>query len=300
MNESDLLKDILSANLEQEKRKWRWQVFFRLLFWGYLFFVTVILVVFNSGSADSDSYTTSEKHVAMIKIEGVISSSDPNINSDNIVNSLEKAFKNDKTKGIILSINSPGGSAVESDIIYRAILDLKKQYTQKPIYAVVKDYAASGGYYIAVACDEIYANRSSLLGSIGVRYDSFGFSDIMKRYGVERRLYTAGTEKDLLDPFSPQKKESVKYLQSILDGIHKTFIEAVQQGRGTKLSSDVDYFSGRIWVGTVAKDIGIIDGFASVKQITKKIDDDERIFDYSPRRDFWQKLRDTYPVYYGY
>ncbi|MDI9347806.1 MAG: signal peptide peptidase SppA [Methylacidiphilales bacterium] len=290
MDEQSVLKDIVLTSIKENRKTQRWAIFFRLLFWGYLFFVTFIVARLIFSENQSTTSSTQKNHIALIRLEGVIDSLNHTTNSNSIIDSLENAFKNKNSQAVILYINSPGGSAVESDIIFRAIRELSKTYPKKNIVAVAGEYAASGGYYIASACKKIYANNASIVGSIGVRFDSFGFSELMKRYGVERRLYTAGDHKDLLDPFSPSKDRDKKYLITMLNEIHKTFIASVKEGRGDRLKESEPLFDGRAWVGSQALGLGIIDEIGDYRSVAKSIDANASLIDYSPKLSVMEEL----------
>ena len=231
----------------------------------------------------------------MVDVYGVIADG-KDASADNIVSGLREAFENDAAEAIILRINSPGGSAVHSDYVFAEVKRLQVLYPKK-LYAVIGDIGASGGYYIAAAADEIYANPASIVGSIGVRLGGgFGFEKLMEKLGVERRMLTAGEHKALLDPFSPLKEREMQHMQTMLDGVHQQFIKRVKDGRGDRLKSNPDIFSGLFWNGSDAKDLGLIDGFASAGAIARDKIGNEDIVDYTIRPSPMEQLLDRMGV----
>jgi protease-4 len=196
---------------------------------------------------------------------------------------LQDAFEDEDTAGIILEINSPGGSPVQSAYIYDEIVRLREKHPDTPLHAVVTDIAASGGYFVAAAADNIYVNRSSLVGSIGVRLDSFGLVGLIDKMGIERRLLTAGEHKGLLDPFLPEDPTERQHLQTMLDNVHQHFIEAVKQGRGERLQDEPGLFSGLVWSGERAIEIGLVDDYGSREQVAREVIKQEDIVDFTPR-----------------
>ncbi len=284
----DALLDMARHGLVEQRRARRWKVFFRfvsvaLVIWS----LTLVTLLFQSG--DRDPLSPSEPVAAVIDINGMIAAGEPT-SARRIIPVLEKAFEKEKIEGIVLRMNTPGGSPVQSSEIYNAIKRLKEEYPDKPIYAVAEDMSASGGYFIAAAADEIYANPSSIVGSIGVRMDSFGFVDAMEKLGVERRLLTAGENKALGDPFSPAKPEETDYLRGVLDEIHEQFIAAVKDGRGDRLADDPELFSGLFFTGETAREKGLIDGFGSVQTVIREKIGVEDSIDMTPRRSPLQNL----------
>lgn len=271
-----LAKDILK---EQRSRR-RWSVFIKLLVMVWLFLVLYFMV---SGPSSPEALSSGMgKHTAVIRIYGEISEGDDPNSSNNILKDVRKAFKDTGTQGIILDINSPGGSAVQSDLIFREIMYQRKQHPKIKIYAVCQDVCASGAYYVAASTNEIYANPASLVGSIGALINGFGFVDTMQRLGVERRLFKAGAEKDFLDPFSPMSPIAKEHAQEILTEVHQHFINSVKEGRGDRLKGDPTVlFSGLVWTGDDAKRLGLIDGFASVEFVARNIIKERHIKDYS-------------------
>lgn len=286
-----LLEKTLLASVQEQRRSRRWGIFFKLLTFAYLFGV---LILFFPG-LKLDQASTSESHTAVVEIKGMIADQEE-ASADNIVGALRTAFENANTKGVILRINSPGGSPVQSGYIYDEIRRLRGAYPNTKLYAVIADLGASGAYYIASAADEIYADKASLVGSIGVTAATFGFVDAMQKVGVERRVYTAGEHKAFLDPFQPEKREETQFWRSVLAVTHRQFIESVKQGRGERLqaASHPELFSGLVWSGEQALELGLIDGLGSTSYVAREIVGEPEIVDFtvkqSPFDRFAQKL----------
>jgi protease-4 len=282
--EKNVLGKLAQAGLQEQKRARRWGIFFKLLTFAYL---TIVLMVYVNPEVSKSS---SSDHTALVELNGEIAD-DQSASADNIIEALDNAFENKHSVGVILRINSPGGSPVQAGQIYDEIKRLRKQYPDKHLYAVVTDVCASGGYYVAAAADKIYADKASIVGSIGVRMDNFGFVDAMKKFGIERRTLTAGKNKALLDPFGPVNNEAKAQLQTMLDDIHQQFINAVKTGRGSRLKLDTkDLFSGLIWTGEQAKTIGLIDDLASTDYVARKIIGNDTIVNYTLRQDLFDRL----------
>ncbi len=229
------------------------------------------------------------QHTALGELAGVIADGEE-ASADNIVSGLRAAFENNNSAAVILRINSPGGSPVQASYINREITRLREMHPEKPIYAVVTDICASGGVFAAVATDKIYADKASIVGSIGVRMDGFGFVDAMEKLGVERRLMTAGEHKGLLDPFQPENEFEKQHIQSLLDEIHQQFIDVVVEGRGDKLAKDKNMFSGLFWTGEQALELGLVDGFGSASYVAREVVGVEDIQDYTFREDIFQRF----------
>jgi protease-4 len=274
--EKKLLTNLAESSLREQKRSRRWGIFFKLATLSYLIVLFVVL-------ADMSVTTTktSSKHTALVDLTGMIAEGEL-ASSDNIATALQSAFEDENTVGVILRINSPGGTPVQAGYIYDEIIRLRAKYPDTPLYAVISDMCASGGYYVAAAADKIYADKASIVGSIGVRMDNFGFVDTMKILGVERRTLTAGKNKALMDPFSPVNEAANEHLQTMLTNIHQQFIAAVKKGRGDKLKTDIDgLFSGLIWTGEQSIEIGLVDELASSGYVAREIIGEEEIVDYT-------------------
>lgn len=285
-NPQSTLETILLENLKEARRKRRWGIFFKLAF--LLIVIILLLLWFVPGWVAVGKL--SKPHTSIVDITGIIMPGSIN-NSDNIVTGLTKAFKDPHSKGIILRINSPGGSPVQASYIYNNIIYLRKQYPNKKIYAVCSDMCTSAAYYVASAANEIYADPSTLVGSIGVLLNGFGFVDTMQKLGISRRLITAGSEKGFLDPFSPLKPEDEAYAKTLLNQVHEQFINAVKKGRGNRLNTQTPLlFSGLAWTGLQAKNIGLIDGFGSAGYVAHTIIQAPTVVDYTHKRSIFDRL----------
>jgi len=275
--ERQALERIASAGLIEQRRSRRWGIFFKTL--GFLYFSLFLIGLL---AIDVDEYGASSKqpHSAMVRLDGIIADGE-SASAGQINQALADAFANEFAKAVIIKINSPGGSPVQSAQINKEIRRLKTLHPEKKVYAVVDDICASGGLYVAVAADQIYANESSIVGSIGVRMDGFGFVDTLDKLGIERRLLTAGEHKALLDPFTAIDPFEKNHLQNLLDSIHQEFIAVVKAGRGDRLVADADLFSGLFWSGRRALELGLIDGLASADEVARDIIKTEDIVDYS-------------------
>jgi protease-4 len=286
--QQDVLTKLAFASLTEQRRARRWGIFFKSLFAFYLFLVLIIMVY--SGKNEQVDFKA-RKHTSLVDIKGIIAAG-ADASADNIIAGLHDAFEDKNTAGIILRINSPGGSPVQAGYIYDEIKRLRSKYPKIKVYAVISDICASGGYYIASAADDIYANKASLVGSIGVIMNGFGFVDTLKKLGVERRLYTAGQHKGFLDPFSPENKDEVAHVKTMLEDIHQQFINAVKTGRGKRLKDDKDLFSGLIWTGEESVKLGLVDGLASSSTVARDIIKAKNIVDYTHRPSYWQRIAD--------
>ena len=282
--ERDTINRLAFAALNEQRRARRWSIFFKFLIFAYL----IGILFLYTPSMDLDQAARG-KHTALVELKGVIAP-DKEGSADNVIAGLRAAFENDKAKGVILRINSPGGSPVQAGYINDEIRRLRKKYPDTPLYAVVTDICASGGYYAAVAADKIYADKASIVGSIGVRMDSFGFVEAMEKLGIERRLLTAGEHKGFLDPFQPIKEADVAHVQRLLDDIHGQFIEVVKAGRADKIKDDGTLFSGFVWTGEQAVDLGLVDQLASSSYVAREVIGAETIVDYTPTEDLLEKF----------
>lgn len=279
INTETTLEKLLLATLKEQKSQRRWKIFFRFCY--LVIFIILFLLIRNSlGPSSSDKM---KAHTALITLEGEISATN-SANASDIIESLDAAFADSNTQGVILSIDSPGGSPVQSSEIYNEIKRQRELHPKIKVYAVCEDICASGSYYVAAAADDIYVNPSSLVGSIGVLMDGFGFVGTMDKLGVQRRLATAGSHKGFMDPFSPESDSDKIYLQTMLDDLHNQFINNVKAGRGNRLKSDPDLFSGLVWTGNRAVQLGLADGFASVNEVARNIIKAEDIVDYTQKQ----------------
>lgn len=286
--EREVLENIALAGLKEQRRSRRWNMFFKFLMFAYLFILLWVFLGKNSSGVDG-SLVSAGKHVALIEINGVISAS-TEANADSVVSGLRKAFKNDQTVGVILRINSPGGSPVQSGYIADEINRLRGLHPDVPVYAVLSDICASGGYYIAANADEIYADKATLVGSIGVVMNGFGFVEAMQDLGVERRLLTAGTNKGFLDPFSPLKEDETAHVKTLLSSMHNQFIDVVKTGRGDRLVDDPKLFSGLLWTGEQGLELGLVDGLGSSSYVAREILGTDNVVDYTHQDPYLEKL----------
>jgi len=283
----DLVNRLAFAAVDEQRRSRRWSVFFKCLLALYL----LALLILYMPTDWSDLSRTSVKHTALVDLKGVISDSSE-ASADNIITGLRDAFEDENTAGVILRANSPGGSPVQSAYIYDEIKRLRELYPDTPLYAVVTDVCASGCYYVVSAADDIYVNKSSIVGSIGVRMDSFGFVDTIKMLGVERRLYTAGESKGFLDPFTPSKPADVAHVKLLLESIHEQFISAVKSGRGERLKDNQKLFTGLVWTGEESLPMGLADKVGSSGYVSREVIGEEEIVDFTEKQDLWEKLSD--------
>jgi protease-4 len=286
--ERELLNRMVMATVAENRKSRRWGIFFKLLTFAYLFIILGIFLWSDKLEVDQIKAT---EHTALIDVKGLISS-ETKASADKVVTALRKAYKDEKTKGIILRMNTPGGSPVQSRYINREIGRLKEKHPDIPVYAVVSDICASGGYYIAAAADKIYADEGSLVGSIGVLINGFGFVDVMQQLGIERRLLTAGENKGLLDPFSPLDPSDKSHVQQMLDQLHNQFIETVKEGRGDRLKVDQhpEIFSGLFWSGEEAMNLGLVDEFGSSSYVAREVIGAEDIVDFTQKEEVWDRL----------
>jgi len=278
--ERKTIEKLAFAALDEQRRSRRWGLFFKSL--TFLYLIVLLLIAMDWIGKGS---VPKLNHTALIDIQGVIGAG-ADVSAESVISSLQAAFDNKRTKGLILRINSPGGSPVQSGIINDEIKRLRALHPEVPVYAVVEDICASGGYYIAAAADEIYVDKASIVGSIGVLMDGFGFTGTMEKLGVERRLVTAGDNKAILDPFSPPNEQHQKFAQNMLDEIHQQFIGIVREGRGERLKETSETFSGLFWTGEASIKMGLADGLGSSEYVAREVIKEERIVDFTVREDF--------------
>ena len=282
--ERHLLERIAFASLKEQKAKRRWGIFFKLSILTYL--IAVLFLVVDWGGSEK---LVDSKHTALINLRGTIEASG-DASAEKINGALQSAFEDKGTAGIIMRINSPGGSPVQSGIVYDEIRRLRTKHPEIPLYVVVEDLCASGGYYIASAADKIFVDKASIVGSIGVLMDGFGFTGAMDKFGVERRLLTAGSNKGFLDPFSPQDEKQKEHAQVLLGEIHKQFIEVVRNGRGKRLKETPEMFSGLMWTGSQSIGMGLADDFGTVDSVARELIKAETILDYSVKENIAERF----------
>jgi len=284
--ERNIIEKLALDALAEQRRRRRWGIFFKILGFAYL---TVLIIALGDWGDTTEKLGDGKKHTALVQLNGVIKPTGE-ASTEKINEALQAAFKDRGTQGVILRINSPGGSPVQSGIINDEIRRLRAKYPSIPIYAVVEDVCASGGYYVAAAADKIYVDKASIVGSIGVLMDGFGFTGSMDKLGVERRLLTAGENKGFLDPFSPQDAKHKQHAQLLLDDIHKQFIEVVRKGRGKRLKESPELFSGLMWTGDKSVELGLADALGSVEYVAREVIKAEDIRDFTMRASLTERF----------
>ena len=293
--ERKTLEKLAFAALNEQRRSRRWGIFFRILGFGYLGFLLVALVMPESFDTDQ---LGDQDHTAVVDMQGVIAH-DTEAGAVKVKASLRAAFEDEQTKGVVLRINSPGGSPVQAGMIRDEILRLRKKHPDIRLYAVVGDLCASGGYYVASAADGIYVDKASLVGSIGVIMSGFGFTEAMDDLGVDNRTLTAGRHKAFLDPFAPENPETKAHVQTMLDTIHRQFIEVVKAGREGKLADDPDLFTGLVWTGDRAVELGLADGLGDTDYVAREIVKVEDTVEFTPKRDYLERFADRFGASLG-
>lgn len=282
--EREVLERLALAGIKEQRSARRWGIFFKLLTFAY---VTMILfLAIDWGKSDGAS---SGKHTALIEVSGIIGPGTDS-SAEKINTALQAAFKDANTQGVVVRVNSPGGSPVQSQNIYDEMRRLRKKYPAIPLYVVVEDLCASGGYFVAAGADRIYVNKSSLIGSIGVRMDSWGVTGLMEKLGIERRLLTAGENKGFLDPFLPVDEKQKAHALSMLGEIHQQFINVVREGRGKRLKETPEIFSGLIWTGEKSVELGLADAYGSLEYVAREVIKAEDIVDYSQKENIAEKF----------
>ena len=292
--EREIIENLARAALNEQRRARHWGIFFKTLTFIYLF----ILMFAAFGWLGGREVALPGNHTALVELNGVIAA-DEHANADSINHGLQDAFGDKSTKGVILRINSPGGSPVQAATINNEIGRLRDKYPDIPIYAVIEDICASGGYYVAVAADRIYVDKASIVGSIGVLMDGFGFTGTMEKLGVERRLLAAGENKGFLDPFSPLDPAQREYAKRMLGEIHQQFVEVVRKGRGKRLREAPDTFSGLVWTGQKSIDLGLTDALGSVEFVAREVIKAERIVDFTPRENLVERFAKRFGASFG-
>lgn len=284
-SQQPLVNQIAREFLAEQRTSRRWGIFFKLLgaFWLFL-----ILLVYVSQNEELNTLNTS-RHSALVDISGVIAA-DSQASADNIISGLRAAYRNRNIAGIILRIDSPGGSPVQAGYVYDEIKRLRKIHPETPLYAVIVDTCASGGYYIAVAADKIFADKASLVGSIGVIMSGFGYVEAMDKLGIERRLLHAGDNKGFMDSFSPLSEQDRQHADALLDGIYQQFMGVVKEGRGDRLKDDAIIFSGLVWTGEQSLELGLVDELGSAAYVAREVIGAEEIVDYTYQENYLDRL----------
>ena len=286
--ERAVLEKVALRAIEEQRRSRQWGALFKLLWFAF-----ALLVVASAlgwiGRPDKDSTASIGKHTAVVDVEGIIGV-DSKASAEKLMKGLNRAFKDTNTQGVILRINSPGGSPVQAGYVNDEIRRLRAKYPGIPVHAVVQDLCASGGYYIAVAADKIYVDKASLVGSIGVIMGGFGLVGAIEKLGIERRAYTSGENKDFLDPFQPENPRHREHAQRMLGEIHQQFIKVVRQGRGSRLKDSPEIFSGLIWTGEKSIELGLADGLGSTEYVAREIIKAEKLVDFTPDENYFERF----------
>lgn len=284
--EREALREVALEGIRERRRTRRWGILFKSLFLAYLVFVLALAMDWMPGSADP----LDGPHAAVVEVDGPIMPGGPN-GADAVNESLRRAFNSEGAQAVILKVNSPGGSPVQSSRINQEIRRLKEANPETPLHTVAGDMLTSGAYYLAVSSDTIFVDPSTMVGSIGVLMNGFGFHDAMERLGIERRLYTAGENKTLMDPFSEAEPEDVARVQNLLDSIHEQFIASVEEGRGDRLDGDDDeLFSGEVWIGERSIELGLADEVGNLQYVAREVVGVEEIRDYTIRPGLLERL----------
>ena len=296
--EREVLERVALKALEEQRRARQWSALFKLL-WFLVIFLVLASWFGWIGRSDRDSLSSSVgRHTALIELEGIIAP-ESKASAEKIIKGLNRAFKDVNTQGVVLRINSPGGSPVQAGYINDEIRRLRAKYPNTPIYAVVQDLCASGGYYVAVATERIYVDKASLVGSIGVIIGGFGFTGAMEKLGIERRAYTSGENKDFLDPFVPENPAHREHAQKMIGEIHQQFIRVVRQGRGQRLKETPETFSGLVWTGEKSVELGLADSLGSLEFVAREVIKAERIVDYTQKENYFEQLSERLGTRFG-
>jgi protease-4 len=272
--ERELVTRLATAALKEQRRARLWGIFFKLLTFAYISLILIMAVDWQGRA------TSGGKHTAMVEVTGTIAPG-AEASAEKVTMALQDAFKDKNTQGVVLRINSPGGSPVQAQTIYDEMRRLRAKYPDIPLYAVVEDICASGGYFVASGADRIYVGKASIVGSIGVLMNGFGFTGLMDKLGVERRLITAGENKGLLDPFSPLDPKDRRHVEAMMKDIHEQFIGVVREGRGTRLKEAPELFSGLVWTGQKSVELGLADGIGSLEFVAREVIQAEDIVDFT-------------------
>lgn len=284
--ERRVVERLALESLAEQRRRRRWGIFFKLLGFAYL---TVVIYLLGDWGDPAERLADGKGYTAVVSVEGVIDAGSQ-AGAEQVIGALQDAFADRAVRGVVLRVNSPGGSPVQAGMINDEVARLRAQRPELKVAAVVEDVCASGGYYVAVAADRIYVDKASLVGSIGVLMDSFGFVGTMDKLGVERRLLAAGTSKGFLDPFSPQRTEDVAHARALLGEIHEQFIEVVRKGRGERLKEVPELFSGLVWTGKRSIELGLADDFGTVESVARDLFEAEELRDFTRQRGFAERL----------
>ena len=281
--ERGLIEKLANAALKEQRRARLWGIFFKLLTFAYLTVIILLAVDWKGGGE------TAGRHTALVEVNGIIGPG-TDASAERVTSALQAAFKDKNTVGVLVRINSPGGSPVQAQNIYEEMRRLRQKHPAIPLHAIVEDLCASGGYYVAAGADRIFVAKSSIVGSIGVRMDGFGVTGLMDKLGVERRLLTAGDNKGFMDPFLPVDDKQKRHAQDLLDDIHQQFIGVVREGRGKRLKETPDMFSGLIWTGQKSVELGLADAFGSLESVAREVIKAEHIVDFTQKENIAEKF----------
>ena len=287
--ERSVLEKVALQAIQEQRRSRQWNALFKLLWFTFAFLILATMMGWV-GRPDKDAASMSVgRHTAVVEVEGVIGP-ESKASAERVIKGLNRAFKDSNTAGVVLRINSPGGSPVQAGYVNDEVRRLRGKYPDIPVYAVVEDLCASGGYYIAVSAEKIYVDKASLVGSIGVIMGGFGFVGAIDKLGIERRAYTSGDNKDFLDPFVPENPKHRAHAQQMLGEIHEQFIKTVRQGRGARLKETPETFSGLIWTGEKSIELGLADALGSTEYVAREVIKAEKLVDYTVEENYFETL----------
>ena len=281
--ERELVTKLATAALKEQRRARLWGIFFKLLTFAYISLILLLAIDWKGAEVGG------RKHTAMVEVNGLIAPG-TDASAERVNSALQAAFKDKNTQGVVVRINSPGGSPVQAQTIYDEMKRLRQAHPNIPLYAVVEDVCASGGYFVAAGADRIYVGKASIVGSIGVLMNGFGFTGLMEKLGIERRLITVGENKGMLDPFSPLDEKDKQHVQKLMGDIHEQFVAVVREGRGQRLKDGPEIFSGLIWTGQRSVDLGLADGFGSLEYVAREVVKAEEIRDFTISEGVFDKV----------
>ena len=292
--ERKLIEKVALAAIAEQRRARRWGIFFKVLTFAYITWIILLAIDWRPGHVPD-----AEQHTALVEVEGLIGPGS-DASAERVNGALRAAFDDKQTKGVVMRINSPGGSPVQAQTIYDEMRRLRKKHPQIPLYAVVEDLCASGGYYVAAGADRIFVSPSSIVGSIGVRMDSFGVTGLMEKLGIERRLLTAGDNKAMLDPFLPLEPAHRQHALALMNEIHQQFIQVVRDGRGTRLKETPEMFSGLIWSGRKSVELGLADALGTLEQVARDVVQAEDIVDFTRKENIAERFAKRFGASLGH
>jgi protease IV len=295
--ERSVLEKVALKAIEEQRRSRQWSTLFKLLWFTFAFLILASVLGWI-GRPDRDVTATLGKHTAVVDVEGIIGV-DSKASAEKLIKGLNRAFKDVNTQGVVLRINSPGGSPVQAGYVNDEVRRLRAKYPNIPVIAVVQDLCASGGYYIAVSADKIYVDKASLIGSIGAIMGGFGFVGAIDKLGIERRAYTSGENKDFLDPFQPENPKHREHAKQMLGEIHQQFIKVVRQGRGARLKESPEIFSGLVWTGEKSIELGLADALGSTEYVAREVIKAEKLVDFTPDENVFERLSKSFGTSFG-